>query len=133
MKVVINDKDFNESINFIDRHDMFLGFDLSQCCCEETGWFVHDSETPSDDFPASSPVEELEGYYFNPFPIEDSPVIEAPLDYSSDDVESQHVCFEIYHDTKEVKYLHIYNYHNGYYGHEFILKRGETIIAEQQL
>ncbi len=28
------------------------------------------------------------------------------------------------------KYLHLYNYHNGYYGHGFQFKVGEKVIAE---
>ena len=32
-------------INFVDENNVFLGYDMGQCCCERADWYISDIET----------------------------------------------------------------------------------------
>lgn len=98
-------KEENGKINFIDKNDAFVGFDSESSCCEQFGWYVSDHLTenePEEDLP-------LEGYWF------DTGVDHAEVEGYWE--EGGCVAFKLVNGSGDVRYLHLYNHHNGYYSH----------------
>ena len=113
MKIFLN----GSKVNFVDDNNVLLGFDYSQCCCEQFGWFIQDTISEEADHTAESeviPAESYEGWNFD------------PKWYGGG---NDMAVFKIVKDGKE-KYLHIYNHHNGYYGHGFEFKEGNEILQQ---
>lgn len=101
---------WTEKVNFTDKNDVFVGYDMGQCCCEEAGYFFSYQEDTlsSDDNEAN---EDLEGYVFDTSFFKE--VNANDLD------EGGQVCFKLVCEGKSDLFLHLYNCHNGYYGHGF--------------
>ena len=93
-------KEESGRINFIDKNDAFVGFDFSQSCCEDFGWYAAKKST------SEIPLEiiSLDGFWFD---ISNKPK------RVSDEITS----FRCINDKKEILHLHLYNHHNGYYSH----------------
>ena len=121
---------WNDKINFVDQNNIALGYDMGQGCCEHADWFITDSPTNkcmdrSDDIKKLN--EELEPYYFDmDYFKEFSDKDNAEFD------EGGMVVFRIT-DGKNEKFVHLYNCHNGYYGHGFNFERGNEIIKKDIL
>lgn len=106
-------------INFVDENDVFVGYDYSQNCCEDFGWFlsskINDNHTSVDDHIATNDElvnTLLEGWIFDTTFFEEKQYGES--NYSEEGL-------AIFRMTKgeHVMYLHLYNVHNGYYSHGF--------------
>lgn len=103
-------------INFVDENNVFVGYDLSQCCCEDADWIVTDKE-PSmfsdvddgglrgEDIPWQA--LRFDTRYFKVLPDPD-----GRLDSGGA------VTFRMIADGLEF-FLTLYNCQNGYYGHGF--------------
>lgn len=67
----------------------------------------------------------LEGYTFVPPALIEDAIQELE---DGDLDEGGHVSFMLAHPDKPYKYIHLYNSHNGYYGHEalFVIDEGIT-------
>lgn len=112
-------KEVGSKLNWIDSNDTFVGYDTSVCCCEHADWFVADCI-----------VDTYEGYS----------AITGSADAGQGDIEwdlydfdrSFGIVFDnaldgggiavflmLPKEGKAVKYLHLFNSHNGYYGHGF--------------
>ena len=50
---------WSDKVNFVDGNDVFVGYDLGQCCCENADWFISEKITPytydSDDDQKETP------------------------------------------------------------------------------
>lgn len=91
-------KEEKGDINFIDKNDAFVGYDYSASCCEDFGFYVsREANTVDEDI-------NLASYWF------DTSV--EPIDFNGDDI-----AFKCINEEGDVCYLHLYNYHNGYYSH----------------
>lgn len=108
--------------NFVDSNNRFVGYDLDQSCCEYADWFIADEITFSIEGDLNQPSE-VDGYVFDPDffkDISDRVVSEGggynPLDSGG------MVVFKLDSviDKGKVKYLHIFNAHNGYYSHGLV-------------
>lgn len=99
-------KESDGSISFIDKNDAFVDFDYTQDCCECFGWYVASEPATESNLEYS---ELTEHFWFDtttePVAIEDL-----------DDEEGGIIAFKCTNGAIEV-WLHLYNYHNGYYGH----------------
>ena len=110
--------------NFVDKNDVYVGFDAWQSCCESFGHFFMRSEpTLKEDVdePNAAPftAEELEPFFF-------------AHDYfkeSGYDWGGGAAAFKLTNGAEEI-YLVIYNHHNGYYSHGFEMKVGGEIRQE---
>lgn len=103
---------FDKRINFIDKNDCFVGFAYAQSCCENFGYFI------TNEMKASREGEDLslEGFWFD---TSVEPEFVEPEDkdnyyYASYNGAQAFKCINEYGD---VRYLHLYNHHNGYYSH----------------
>lgn len=121
----------NGKINFVDINNVFVGFDYEASCCESFGYFLSaeilnnlpDKVENGDDF-------NLEDYVFDKTFVKEH--ILSPYD------EGGSVAFRLVKDSqdespKEVLYLTLYNFHNGYYGHGFEMTVGDEKISSGYL
>ena len=110
----------NSSVNFVDARNCVVGYDMSQSCCEYADWFIYDNPYSGTDSPADlRQPSDLPGYRFDPaFREESSPGwTEA----------GGMVVFRLLHDSEPPLYLHLFNSHNGYYGHGFTADMNGTM------
>ena len=119
-----SDSSWSDKVNFVDENDVFVGYDMGQDCCEHADWFITDKITPYnyDNDDDSKDTPDVEGYNFDKDFFED---VE-----SSDLDEGSMVAFKLVADNKPDLYLHLFNCHNGYYGHGFEVKHGGETVKE---
>ena len=98
-------KEDDGRVNFIDKNDSFVGFSTYQDCCETFGWYVADHITECE--PATS--ASLDGFWFD--------TDTQQLDVNGYFEEGGSVAFKCVNSCGDVRYLHLYNSHNGYYSH----------------
>lgn len=121
------DSSYPSKVNFVDRNDVFVGYDLKQSCCEDAGYYIAEDITPYDyeSTPTSKAKEDLEGYVFE---IDFFEELEGGrLD------EGNMVVFKLIKEGKPDLYLHLYNCHNGYYSHGFEVKLYDDILRQDYL
>jgi len=115
-------KEESSKTNFIDSLDRFIGFDTSQSCCEDADWFVSDKKESYYDGRDNPGVRDhnVEGFDFVPGAVTE---ISGTEDQGLDD--GGMVIFTLRNAEGKELFLHLYNAHNGYYGHGV-----ETNVAE---
>lgn len=107
-------------VNFVDKNNVFLGYDMNQCCCEHFGWFL-----------AEQPTTEIQE---EPQELPDISEYNFDRDYFRE-LHDSHledggiVVFRLVSDEKEL-FLHLYNCHNGYYGHGFYFMVNSQLIQQ---
>lgn len=115
-------KEEGNKVNFIDSLDRFIGYDIGQGCCEHAGWFISDKK---EDYNTGSDDEgdrgfNVEGFDFVPGAItEVTPEEDTALD------DGGMVIFTLCNAEGKELFLHIFNAHNGYYGHGVETNVGE--------
>lgn len=123
MRIFENEKSsWDSKVNFVDDNDVYVGYDTSQCCCEHAGYFISDKiehynyEADYD----QKVTPDVSDYFFDKDFFED---VESPdLDCGG------MVAFKLKAEGKPDLYLHLFNSHNGYYGHGFVVKHsGEEV------
>ena len=121
-------EDWGSKYNFVDENNVFVGYDSEQGCCENADWFISDKiETKMPD-PHPQPID-MPGWFFDICFFKESDRLEYS-DREGNALESGGVAiFKITKD-KEEKYLHLFNCHNGYYGHGFVFGIGEEVKKE---
>lgn len=122
MRIFENNADgWGDKINFVDENNVLVGFDYSQSCCENFGYFF------SKKIPASQEKDEItvdpDGYSFDPSFCESS---HENGEYS----EGGQVAFKLLNAEGDVIFLNLYNHHNGYYSHGFTCKVGDKTLHE---
>lgn len=110
MKVFDCTKEFPNKVNFVDKNNVVLGYNLDQQCCECAGWFVSDVPHLEATFPKdendNSSDEFWEGYEFDTSYQEEAFRDEVGI-----------LIFKAVKLGSPDRYIHMYNVHNGYYGH----------------
>jgi len=118
--VIDNPASWGDKVNFVDSNNVVVGYDLGQNCCEHAGWYISEIECcDSDD---SRRVPDVDSYIF------DVDYFECVSDSTCFD-DGGLARFRLVHPNKPDLFLHIFNSHNGYYGHGFSVEHsGKTII-----
>lgn len=111
-------------INFVDINNVFVGYDLAQSCCEESGWFVSTTE-------AENPYEDNEHYKVKEFPVPDISNYSFDISYFTETPEL--VRFKLIAINQCDLYLHLFNIHNGYYQHGFMFKTKDKILKDSTI
>ena len=121
MKIIYCDKGYSSSINFVDNNNIFVGWDDTPSCCEESAYYFEDENEN-----ILNPTEfNFEDYNFDPSYFE-----ENLYTYTGD--EGGKVAFKLINSIGNIIYLFLENYHNGYYAHGFIFKdKNNNKIIEQ--
>jgi hypothetical protein len=111
-------------INFVDDHNVLVGFDYEQCCCESFGYSITREipQEPSDECLSES---ELDGFQF------DREFFQTGGDQEEFDCGGC-VTFKLDKGSESV-FLTLYNSHNGYYSHGFEMNVGNECIREGSL
>jgi len=119
------DGGWGSKVNFVDDNDVFVGYDMNECCCEHFGWFIADEilkELPESEN-RDTPLDE---WSFDTCFFQQTAYGKHEFD------EDNMAVFKITNGT-EVKYLHLYNCHNGYYNHGFEMKINDEIMHKGDL
>lgn len=116
--------DRDGKVNFVDRNNVILGYDMNQNCCEGAGWFIADT-------PQKDPLgEDSEGVLdLKEFVFDTAFFKEVGGDYFD---QGGMAIFRIVNGSSE-KFIHIFNSHNGYYGHGFEFAIGGQEVIEGTL
>jgi len=127
-----NEHEFwGKKVNFADDNNVVVGYNMEQSCCENADWFIADkvAEFMPEDLVHE---RELEGFVFDTeFFKKISSINQDGSDYNALD-EGGMVVFRLTNGDKE-KFLHLFNCHNGYYGHGFTMKIGELVVCDNTL
>ena len=120
------DNIWSEKVNFVDKNNVFLGYDTGQICCEHADWFVADEVAKS--LLKTKYIENIEDYVFDTSFFETVTHVEdGDMDSSWNALdEGAMVVFKITSKHGD-KYIHLFNCHNGYYGHGFEFKIGDEV------
>lgn len=103
-------------INFVDENNVFVGYDTNQSCCENADYFISTKKENED---MDSKDFNLEPYSFDKDGFEE---VDSPKGLDAGGM----VRFRLVAPDLPDLYLHLYNAHNGYYGHGFEAKIGDT-------
>ncbi len=122
MKIFNQTEAFPGKVNFVDKNNVCLGYDMGQCCCENADWFISDEEEKIYDVDTTE--FDVEDFIFDPTYFKYVPC--SGLD------EGGMVRFRLVNGDNEL-FIHLYNCHNGYYGHGFEFKVGDEIRQEDIL
>ncbi len=120
MKIFTPENSFDCRVNFVDSNNVFVGYGMQQDCCEFAGWFI--SSQPEKTF-TQNMMEgkcpenkfDVSEYVFDPNYHEVYKV--SRVDSSYEDIYV--AVFKLVHKNKPPLFLHLFNEHNGYYGHGF--------------
>ncbi len=124
-----NESSWDEKVNFVDDNDVFVGYDMGQSCCEQADWFILEEITPYtydlDDHLRAKSTPDLVDYCFD---------INFFKEVESSDLDAGGmVAFKLTSKNKPDLYLHLFNAHNGYYGHGFTVKHGDETVKNGDL
>lgn len=111
--------------NFVDENNVVVGYSSEQNCCEHADFFIADSV--QSEVPNIIPKHPEEDDFLS-YRIDKDFFCDA-IPY---DDETSIVVFRLF-DSKKVlpdKYLHLFNVHNGYYGHGFSVDIGGLNIRK---
>ena len=117
-----------EKVNFVDDNNVFVGYDMGQSCCEHADWFIATEITKEISSEKDHPRPDLDGYIFDVDFMEK--VDSIGDDYNELD-EGGMVIFKMTKSGQPDLYLHLFNCHNGYYGHGFEMKIGEDVKHDE--
>jgi hypothetical protein len=114
-------RDFwGSKVNFADENNVLLGYDTDQCCCENAGWFI--SDTPQAKVIEGEQPNDLPGFVFDTSYFQEVS--------GEDEFDAGGMAIFRIHDGGKEKFIHIYNCHNGYYGHGFEFTRDAEKLRE---
>lgn len=117
IKIFNKEAEWTTKLNFVDENNVLVGYDYEQNCCEDFGWYISELEVDGRSINQSN-EQDLVDYVFD----------STFCNYIENLTEE--VVFKLIAKDKPDLYLHLYNYHNGYYAHGFTFKIGENIIKE---
>lgn len=129
MKIFNKSEGWSSKVNFVDDNNVCLGYDTNQYCCEHADWFIADQPMDKIVRRGGDEPNELPGYNFDREYFKRVDYIEGGTErYKSNELDDGGmVIFRIVNGTEE-KFIHLFNCHNGYYGHGFDFKVGDEVI-----
>jgi hypothetical protein len=113
-------EDEDEKVNFADKNNVLLGYDMRQQCCESAKWLF--SLTIGGE---KIRRPDLEDYVFDP----EFSILKEWTNYIE---EVNQAIFRIVNGDREV-FLTLSNAHKGYYSHGFELEVGGQVIRKGNL
>lgn len=121
MKIFREQNDsWSDKVNFVDSNNVLVGYDMGQSCCEHADWFIS-TDKKKNVIDGNGITEGLEDYNFDPKYFVYVELDKDGYGYNCLDKGGM-VCFRLVSDGNPDLFLHIYNSHNGYYGHGFEAK-----------
>ena len=120
--------DRDDKVNFVDKNNVLVGYDMGQSCCEHADWFISEKKENrirDDNYNSIKRlIPNIEKFVFDTkfFEQVDSPDLD----------DGGMVRFRLKYDRKEL-FLHLFNNHNGYYSHGFEFRINDVVIKEDYL
>ena len=113
----------NDSVNFVDMLNVFVGYDTAQDCCEHADWFISEKFEYTEVCGESGVDEaiDLEPYLIDP---------EFKEGNAEDLDVGGHAVFKLVGLGEPNLYLHLFNCQNGYYSHGLVVKINDETIYE---
>jgi len=125
-----NDGTFwGEKVNFVDKNNVVVGYDMDQSCCERADWFISDKITLSISENQAHNDSVLEDYVFDKEFFKEVDYIKNEKDDWNELDEGGMVIFRLSNGENEL-FLHLFNCHNGYYYHGFEMKDDKNIMQK---
>lgn len=124
---------WDDKVNFVDKNNVFVGYDLGKEGSELAGWFIDNKE--HNDVPKDLPKVDntiLEKYSFDKNYFEHATPQNDKYGYDQFDAGGM-VRFKLKRRGEKHLYLHLFNVHNGYYKHGFNMKYGEKTLMEDRI
>lgn len=125
MRVFINNpQGWSEKFNFVDKNNVFVGFDSEQWCCEDFGYYFSPcaaGDAQQEGERMEPTAEQLEPYVFDKSYHK---IVSDNKEY----IYSDKAVFRLIAPDKQDLYLYLYNFHEGYYGHGFEFCDGEVVM-----
>jgi hypothetical protein len=127
---------WDSKVNFVDNNNVLLEYDLSKDYCE-ADWFIDnvahlDGNIPNDIRDYKSRYA-LSKYSFDTSYYRRVAEWHLVASHNNRNNKKTMVIFRIVHDSnpKKEKFIHIFNMHNGNYGHvfEFTVGEGDPMIS----
>ena len=111
-------------VNFVDKNNVLVGYDMNSSCCEEFGWYIRDEITLT--LPESNLENEidLDGYNFDTEYLKEEELANNSVGVVA--------IFKIMKGNDE-KYIHLFNIHNGYNSHGFAMEVGDKKLWDGYL
>lgn len=135
MKIFISSGSWEGKVNFVDKNNVLVGYDTEQNCCESAGWYLspvaekdNDKAIVSGDDEGWTPDNDgLE--FFSDW------VFDTKFGYKDNEEECDDGNYEREAVFRMIKgdseqFLHLYNVHNGYYSHGFVVEKDDKMIHE---
>jgi hypothetical protein len=123
---------YDHSINFVDERDTYVGYDLSQSCCEHASWrIVSKAGRVVADGDEKLNLEQV-NRELAPFKLDREFFEEGGGVDTSDGNWAKFRFYrkpECTYEDAEL-FLVLYNCHNGYYGHGFVVEHGGEQVHE---
>jgi len=123
-----NENSYNESVNFVDDNDVFVGYESFQKCCEKTDWFIghtihmeHIEAIPDKDMQNSTDMAEFQFDTSFFLEIECSQLKSGKM-----------VVFRLTDRRNIERFLHIFNVHEGYV-HGLTVKHYGSVVKSVEL
>ena len=125
MRIFNQVEPWTSKVNFVDENNVFLGYDMEQSCCEDANWFI--SDRVCNRYPEDAAIRDTDwsGWVFDTAYFHQ--VFDKDGEYYFDG--GSMVVFRIVNGDREM-FVHLYNCHNGYYGHGFDFKVNDQTIRE---
>lgn len=131
MRVFYNEGAWGTKLNFVDEDNVILGFKYDTQCCEDFGAVVTRQQVNNyDDLRAilnevgelnlQNVNDKLESFVFDRSYCKKYP----------DNDDGEFAVFKADSFSKGTKFIILYNFHNGYYGHGFEMKVGDLGVFE---
>lgn len=108
---------FNSKVNYVDKNNRVVGFDMDSHCCEDFGHMVTTTKPPEDIY-SSCWYEEMSEFVgdLEPYTFAD----EGPVDcLDIRDESGGGLAYRIVAKGEPDMWVVIWNHHNGYYSHGF--------------
>lgn len=116
---IFNNESWSEKVNFVDENNVVVGYDMSQHCCENAGYYFtgdepHEKQAVETRDDKDPPESELAPYRFDPEWFRELSMV----------YDGGACAFRLTAPNLPDKYLVLFNSHNGYYSHGFTMEVG---------
>lgn len=120
MKIFDKVGKWKDKVNFIDKNNVVLGYDMGQCCCENAYW-----ELQREGIVVDLTEGQLLPYAFDTSYFQE---LDDP-----NDKETLKAIFKLQAEGLPDVFVVLSNTHNGYYSHGFTFKKDEAVIQDGSL
>lgn len=112
MKIFNKSGNWTSKVNFVDENNILLGYDIGQSCCEQADWFISDEpqEEIQNDNLSNYGEDDLKEWVFDKTYFKE---------VSGNEFDAGGMVIFRITNGDEQKFIHLFNCHNGYYGHGF--------------